>query len=152
MVKLILPFFFSLLKTWLESCKWHMWLTLAADVIFRLDDTGLGRQTHAGITSKHRPDEEWRYSCVGWDAAWKRGACIPIGTAGPKPLVTWSPPAASAVTPAMLGPTQMCPFSSHAWGSAFPPGWLLLTAQVAPNATPPLGSLPWVTNCLLRLK
>lgn len=32
--------------------------TLAADVIFRLDDTGLGRQTHAGITSKHRPDEE----------------------------------------------------------------------------------------------
>lgn len=41
MVKLTLPFFFSLLETWLESCEWHMWLTLAAHVIFRLDDTGL---------------------------------------------------------------------------------------------------------------
>lgn len=111
MVKFILPFFFSLLKMWLESCKWHMWLTLAAHVIFWLDDTGLGRQTHTAITSVHAPDEGWRCRCVGWDAARKRGACIPVGTVGPKSLMIWSLPAASPVTPATLGPTRMCPFS-----------------------------------------
>ena len=118
MVKLTLPFFFSFLETWLESCEWHMWLTLAAHVIFRLDDTGLvDRHTQESLQHTRQMKSEGTAAWGGMQPG--GGTCIPVGTVGPKPLMLWSLPTASAVIPAMLGPTQMCPFSSHGWGSAF---------------------------------